>query len=143
MKRFLLIIALAILPIVCHAQLAVRQSTTKTEKIATARTGAVKLMKQNDIYFITAPTTNQFDHGFILYLGEGLNSAIATLEDLIKLYGTLTNEDHIVIDNGGESCTIYKGGLGAMFFKQDDKAGVSSFTRLEYEKFRDVLKGME
>lgn len=142
MKRILLIIALAILPMVCHAQLNVTRKVEKMEKLSSARLGLVSLNRQGDLFYIGLPTTNQYDDPFILYLGDGQESAMKTLEDLIGLHSTIEKGSPIVIKNGKHECTISKG-VGTLNLNQEGFAGYGELAKTELQKFLKVVKSLK
>lgn len=126
---------------ICNAQLSVKSTKSDIEKIDSARAGLVRLMKHSDLYYITSPSSNQFDDPFIIYLGEGVESAILTTKDLISLFATL-KKDCVTIQNGKEECRIYKG-MGTIDFHQDDYAGYCTLMKMELQKFLKTLESME
>lgn len=144
MKRILMIIALTILPMVCHAQLNVTKQVEKMEKISSSRSGLCRFMRQGDLFYISCPTTNHYDDPFILYVGEGLESAKQTLLDLVKLCGTIEKGAPIVITNGTEECFVSKSAFnGSLDFKQDGYAASAAISKIEFNKFYNELKKLK
>ena len=143
MKKLLILLAvLTAFPVAGTAQLNVKRQTEKITKIATARTGFFNLMRQGDVFYISTTTTNKFDKSFILYLGEDIESAIATVGDLVELSGTMEKGTSIVIQNGRNECRISPGDLGALYFNQSGYAGFASCSKAELQKFEKSLKAL-
>lgn len=143
MKKLLLLFALCIIPMAANAQLNVKRQVEKMEKITSVRTGFCKLMHQGDDFYISVVTSNRYDDNFILELGEGKESALSTLEDLISLCTTIEKGAPVVISNGGKECTIYKGLTGNLDFSQSGYAGMASIAKYEFNTFWKALKAYE
>ena len=140
MKRiFLLLTLLVMFPLLGNAQLNVKKQTSKIETIATARAGYFSLKVQDDLYFIVTNTTNQFDDPFIILLGEGKESALQTLNDLVSLCGNIEDGSTIVIQNGEMDCTISNGLMGGISFRMDSHAGYASTSKAELNKMIKAL----
>lgn len=128
---------------VCHAQLNVTQQVEKMEKVSSSRMGMVSLNRQGDLFYIGMPTTNQFDDPIILYLGEGKESAVKTLEDLVALQGTIEKGSPVIIKNGSHSCTISRGMGGTLAFDQEGHAGYGELAKAELQKFLKAVKALD
>ena len=112
------------------------------EQITTARLGLCRLMRQGETFYITLPTSNQFDEPFIFYIGEGKDSAVQTLNDLVDLCGTIEKGSPIVVDNGKDSCTISKG-MGTLNLRQEGYAGYAELAKAELQKYIKSIKALK
>ena len=144
MKKFIIAVLFALLPMVGNAQLHVTGNVEKAETIASVRTGQVKFCCSSEgLYYITMPTTNKFDKLFLLYLGNTKESARLTLLDLIKLSKSIKKGEEVTIDNAGKPCQIHKGAMGGLTFFNDECAGFASLTNNEMGTFYNRVNKAE
>lgn len=141
MKKFIfaVIAMMTLLPAIGNAQLTVKREVDKIEKIASARTGLVRLMKHNETYYMSIPTSNDFDDPFFFYIGEDKESAVQTLKDLIDICDTIGKDDMITVDNHGKDLVISKGLAGAIYLQMPGYAGIASTIKSELNKFLRAL----
>lgn len=64
-----------------------------TKTIASFRMGLCHLRCDGDIYYLGLISTNKFDDPSIVYLGQGKESAIQTLTDLIELNSSMAKKE--------------------------------------------------
>lgn len=145
MKR---VVCIAVLVLVClsaHAQLTIKEKTSKIETLATIGMGIGKtsLNCQDNQYFIATNTTNRFDEPFILEIGNGKDSAISTLQDLINLFGNIEDGASIIIDNGGEDCTIHPASSHYIHLYMHKYAGHAVLSKNTLRRFLTLLKKTE
>lgn len=138
MKRLAFIIALLILPMVCNAQLKVLGESDQHDVLSSARMGVVSLDKFGDRYYICSVTTNRFDDQMMFYLGEGKESAMITLRDLIVLCSTIKKKTTTYLDNDGKVIRAYKA-AGGLEFHADGFAGYCTFLKSELNRFMYAL----
>lgn len=93
MKRLALIIAMMFLALGASAQISNVKTKEAIKDIASFRMGMCHLKCNDDVYYLTLISTNKFDDSSIVYLGEGKESAIQTLTDLIELNQSLAKKE--------------------------------------------------
>lgn len=71
------------------AQISKVKTQDAVKTITKFRTGLCSLNEHNDIYYLGLKSTNKFDDPVIVYLGEGQDSALQTLKDLLELHGSM------------------------------------------------------
>lgn len=133
-KIIILIIAIMMMPSMANAQIQ-KKEKTKTETIVSLRMGCMNLKRQKNTLFLSMKTTNQFDDMMILKLGDSVDSAIQSLNDLIDICETITGQDCISIDNGyGREIRIYKGAMGGISISADGYAGEVNTAKSEFKR---------
>lgn len=139
MKRFITILAaLLAFGLAASAQLNVTHKGEKTEKIATARMGYVRLYQSGEKFYMTLPSNNRFEKSEIFWLGESIDSAVQTLDDIVGLYDTL-EDSMTVTDATGEEVIIIKDGANLNFFWKV-QAGNRWLSKPEAKKLQNALQ---
>ena len=142
MKRFISIVAaLLAFGLAASAQLKVTHEFEKTEKIATARLGFVRLEKSGDRVYMTLPSSNKFDDTELFWLGKTVHSAAQTLADIVDLFDTL-EEAVKVQDAFGKDVLISKMG-GNLYFHFEIQAGQRFLSKAEAKKLLNALQVLE
>ena len=137
MKKFIVIfLALACLCVNTYAQLNVTYLNEKgSEKIITLQLAYSYIEKSSTGYMIWIKTNNRFDKISNIYLGEDVESALQTLNDMKNL---IVNEiaSVSVSQPGGDIVLFYRNELGVkqLWTKQDGYAGYSWITLAQLEK---------
>ncbi len=144
MKKFFTFICFLFVTICSFAQLNVVGEFNDNKKICTIRTSYSYLYQTKDGYEFVSKTTNRYDNRFYLFLGEDIESAIQTSQDLIDL---LDNEEfeNAIITNKDENCTIGKVKmLGQPYYLLTDSkhAGSCNLTKGELKKIIDKLQSI-
>lgn len=139
MKRFITILAaLVAFGVAASAQLNVRHEFEKTENIASLRLGRLRLAKSGDRVYMTLPSNNKFEETETFWLGDDVDSAVQTLEDIVGLFDTL-EEGVTVTDASGEEVMILRD-KSNLFFSWKVQAGLRWLTRKEAEKLLNALQ---
>ena len=93
MKRFALIIAMMFLALGASAQITNVNTKGAIKTIASFRMGMCHLKCDGDVYYLGLISTNKYDDPSLVYLGEGKESAIQTLTDLIELNSSMAKKE--------------------------------------------------
>lgn len=139
MKRLIIIVVLALLPFVGNAQLNVTSQTTKRVTLCSARMGNISLVKNGEHYFLSICSSNQFEDPEAFYLGDTKESCKETLTDLLGLFGSMSKEDRMDVDNAGETVTLFKYTNISLGFAFGHDAGMFWMSKSECKKFLSVL----
>lgn len=141
MKRFLIILSiLSLFPFMASAQLNVQGQTSKSVKLATARTGNVSLFENGDTYSIAIKSSNKFDDPAIFYLGTTKESSIATLKDMIGLFDTMEVKSVVdVKDATDKPITIVRISKPTLSLKFPGIAGDCWLMKTELQKFLESI----
>lgn len=96
MKRIAIIIALMFLAIGASAQISNVRTKAASETIVKFRSGFCSLKHDvdRDVYMLWLSSTNNYDSVPIVYIGQGKESALQTLKDLISLHSSMNKMDH-------------------------------------------------
>lgn len=142
MKRFITILAaLLAFGLAASAQLNVTGSVAKTEKIATARMGALSLWTSGNGVYMSLPSNNQFEESELFWLGTTVEEATKTMEDLVGLFDTL--EDSVSVKDAlGTSVMLTRKGP-ALYFSYSSQAGLRWLAKSEAKKFLKALQAMQ
>lgn len=141
MKRILLLFALiALFPFVASAQLNIQGKTSKSEKLASARSGIVTLYQNGDTYSITIKSSNKFDDPATFFLGMTKESSIATLKDMIGLFDTMEVQSVVdVKDAVDKPITIVRISKPTLSLKFPGIAGDCWLMKTELQKFLESI----
>lgn len=118
MKRLLTIFAMMLICIIASAQIGDVREGTPMQTLGSAREGLCKLKCQDQLYFLSIKSTNQFDDLAPIFLGIGQDSARRTMHDLIDLISRMKKKataSFTTID-GKYKYTIYKYARGYVMF---------------------------
>lgn len=138
-KIIVLAIALMALVPVMDAQIVINKST-KVETIKSWRMGWVSLTRHEGWYSLCLKSDNQFDHHYIIVLGEQ-EKAEQSLQTLIDLASTIDKEETIEFENGHQTIRAFKGAFkGELWFKADGYAGYGKTSKMELEMVMKALK---
>lgn len=136
----IIICIMTLLSSMANAQIK-KTGSYKAETIASSRMGFVNLKVDNKGYYLTIPTTNEFDDSMILKLGATKDAALQSLKDLIDVFDSLLKNEMQKIDNGfGEEFRLYKN-AGALYIHADGYAGMGNLSKSELKKFIKALQG--
>lgn len=96
MKRILIIITLMFVSIAASAQISNVQTKAASETIVKFRSGLCSLKHEGgkDVYMLWLTSTNNYDSVPIVYLGQGKESALQTLKDMMELHSSMEKMDH-------------------------------------------------
>jgi hypothetical protein len=145
MKKFLVLFSFVCITLCSFGQINVIVEFKSDKKIATIRAAYSYLYQTESGYEFISRTSNQFDDIFYFFLGEDVESAVHTCEDLIVFLEDADFENGIVT-NKDKRCTISKMSiLGAdCFFLMDSKhAGSCNITKKELIKIIKKLKAIK
>lgn len=146
MKKFLLVIAFALIGISANAQLNVTSTVEKGEivDVCTIRSTYSYLKCHNGSYYIAGRTDNRFDEPFIFTLGEDAESSIQTLKDML---GIIDNKTEIVnVQQGSKKYTISLLKMVGRYYlgiKEEGLAGDFNITIKELNKCIEQIKKRE
>lgn len=129
-----------LMPSMANAQI-VKKSGTKIQTILETRMGHMGLYLSNGVYLFSMGTTNQFDDSMLINLGDDLESASQTMQDLIDLVDEMQKNEIVSIDNGlGKEISISKVGKSGLIFIADGYAGTANTSKGELQKFLKALQ---
>lgn len=86
MKRFILIIVLILSSLGASAQISNVKTSEAIKTITRFRYGFCSLNDHKGVYYLGLNSSNQFDDPFLVYLGEGRESALRSLLDILDLF---------------------------------------------------------
>lgn len=145
MKKLSVFICLLFVTICSFAQLNVMGEFKNNEKIATIRAACSYLYQTSSGYEFVAKTDNMFDNLFYFFLGENVEEAIQTTNDLLNL---VENKDfeNAIVTNKDKQCHIYKLnilGRSCLVFNDDDYAGDANISKSELKKIIKKLSSLK
>lgn len=112
MKKYLLILAVALgMSVPAHAQLDIKKYGDKPKKVSELTHMWNWLYTQEGGWYLVTKTTNQFDAWIWIALGDSIESAIASVDQLLELYDTIGDDESFEItdrDHKTVLVTIYK-----------------------------------
>ena len=141
MKKIIIAIisAMILLPTMADAQIQVNKQT-KRETIKSLRMGYVTLSKTEESYFLSMISSNQFDNAYVIFLGEGREAAVQSLNSLIEVASTITKKDTIEFNDGIKDYRIYRGMFKSeVWFKADGYAGYGKTSKAELNQLLDSI----
>ena len=141
MKKIIIaIISMMILmPTMAEAQIQVRKQT-KREIIKSLRMGYVTLSKTDESYFLTMISDNQFDKAYVIFLGEGKETAAQSINSLIEVSSTIVKNDSFQFNDGNKDYRIYRGTFKSeVWFKDDGHAGYGKTSTAELNSLLNAL----
>lgn len=142
MKKFFVLFSFVCVTLCSFGQINVVGEFKNNKKIATIRASYSYLYQTESGYEFGSRTSNRFDDNFYFFLGEDVESAVQTCEDLIAFLEDADFENGIVT-NKDRKCTISKMSiLGAdCFYLMDNRhAGSCNITKKELIKIIKKLK---
>lgn len=81
------------LTIGASAQISNVKTQDAIKTISKFRAGLCSLNQHGDVFYLILISTNKFDDSVIVYLGEGKDSALQTLRDLLELHKSMKKGD--------------------------------------------------
>jgi hypothetical protein len=145
MKKIFVLFSFVCITLCSFGQINVIVEFKSHKKIATIRASYSYLYQTESGYEFVSRTSNKFDDNFYFFLGEDVESAVHTCEDLIVFLEDADFENGIVT-NKDKRCTISKMSiLGAdCFYLMDSKhAGSCNITKKELNKIIKKLKSIK
>lgn len=142
MRRFVLLSLLLFTCVGAWGQLNVKSKSAGPEDIATALPSKAKLAHlEGRGYLMLLVSSNRFDKGGYFLLGEELDGAIRTLDDLLDLYGSLGDGNVTVEPWPGRTCLIRCSDRpGWLILKFSNHAGICEVLDEDLVKFRAALE---
>lgn len=139
MKKLIITILTIFISCISYAQLnIVYQNNDKPKDCISMMQNNAHLYKYSWGYLFSTPTSNRFDDNIDIFLGEDENTAIKTLNDLLKLIDEKVYSVRISQDDPFEdisiSCESFLGEKCLLIFS-DNRAGRASTNKLQ-------IKGM-
>lgn len=137
MKRILIAIiaAMILMPTMADAQIQVEKHP-KIEKIKSARFGVIDLKKMGDSYYIALSSSNRYDDPYIINLGDDKQSTINSLNSLIEICETITNEDTFEFNDGVNDFLVFRGTVkGELWIRSDGYAGHGIILKSDLNSF--------
>ena len=142
MKKIIIAIisAMILMPTMADAQIKVNKQP-KRETIKSLRMGYVTLSKTEESYFLSMTSDNQFDHTYVIFLGEGKEAAVQSLNSLIEISSTITKDDSFEFNDGIKDYRIFRGMCKSeVWFKADGYAGYGKTSTAELNTLLKALK---
>ena len=141
MKRIYLLILALLVCTGAWAQLNVKSKTPAAEDIETAMESKTKLVhSESSGYLMLIISSNRYDKGGYFLLGEELDGAIKTLDDLLGLYDSLGDDTVTVEPYPNRSCSIRVIRPDWLRLKFAHQAGYCELRKKDLEKFRAALE---
>lgn len=141
MKKIIIafISAMILMPTMADAQIQVKKQP-KIETIKSLRMGYVTLSKTEESYFLSMTSDNQFDHAYVIFLGEGKEAAVQSLNSLIEVSSTIAKDDSFEFNDGIKNFRIYRGMFKSeVWFKADGYAGYGKTSTTELNNLLKAL----
>ena len=142
MKKIIIAIisAMILMPTMADAQIKVNKQP-KRETIKSLRMGYVTLSKTEELYYLSMISDNQFDHAYVIFLGDGKEAAVQSLNSLIEVSSTIAKDDSFEFNDGIKNFRIYRGMFKSeVWFKADGYAGYGKTSTAELNTLLKALK---
>lgn len=143
MKRFVLFLAALVLTVSAAAQVKITKNehpVTMVEQIS----GIAGLMQRDSTFYILTVTDNRYDDGVIIPLGEGVETAIQSVEALIAMLDDIAKGETFYLDGeDGERFFVSRSGRTKnAALRSDRKAGVCTLHASALQKAKKALEAL-
>lgn len=143
MKRFVLFLAALVLTVSAAAQVKITKNehpVTMVEQIS----GIAGLMQRDSTFYILTVTDNRYDNGVIIPLGDGVETAIQSVDALLDMFDGLANGETFYIDGeDGERFFVSRSGRSKnASLRTERKAGVCTLHASALQKAKKALEGL-
>lgn len=144
MKRFALFLAALLVAFSTAAQFKITKNeppVTMVEQIS----GIAGLMQRDSSFYILTVTDNRYDDGVIIPLGEGVETAIKSVDALIEMFDELAKGETFYIDGpDGERFFVSRSGRSKnASLRSERKAGVCTLHASALQKAKKALNGLQ
>lgn len=142
MKRTIILLAAVLMPLLASAQLNITSETQTYKTLASARMRNVSLTKSDEGFVIA--TSGRYESIF-LRLGNTTELAKASIEDLIRMIDTMSQDDYTSVYSFGRSIMVKKYGRSTLALTDINRrhTDFAYLYRGELNKFLNAIKRYE